>query len=236
MSVSDEMASGAAAAVLNIPAQVRQYYEALRDRVLLSVDGSSKPSCILALTSCLSDEGVSTVAANFAVTLARHAQGSVLLVDANLRRPSVHRIFGVKISPGLLDILVDDRRNREIIHSSSAGNLSSSAGNLFVLSSGRRAVDLSRLYRSQVFRDLVDRWKRQYRFVVFDIPAVSEDSSAVHLASLVDGVILVVEAERVRWQVAQRAKERLLEAKANVLGVVLNKRRFPVPGWLYRTL
>jgi len=229
MSVSNEMASRAVAPVLNIPAQAGQYYETLRDRVLLSVDASSKPLRILALTSCLNNEGVSTVAANLAVTLARHDQGSILLVDANLRRPSAHRIFRVKLSPGLLDIVVNARRNREIIHSSPIGNL-------FVLSSGRRAVDISRLYRSKAFRDLVDLWRRQYRFVVFDLPALREDSSALHLASLVDGVIWVVEAERVRFQVAQRAKERLLEAKANLLGVVLNKRRFPVPGWLYRRL
>ena len=229
MTVSKDKDASAAPTVVNIPVKVRQYYDTLRDRLIFSVDGSSEPPRILGVTSCHSGEGVSTVAANLAVTLARHGEGSVLLVDANLGRPSVHRIFGVKLSPGLLDILVDGWPNREIIRASSAGNL-------FVLSSGRRAVDLSGLYQSKSFADLLSRWRRQYRFVVFDIPAVGSDSSAVHLASLVDGIVLVVEAERIRWQVAQRVKERLLEAKANVLGVVLNKRRFPVPGWLYRTL
>jgi len=228
MNESDATALVAAEA-LSIPAELSSYYETLYDRTLLWADGSSKQLRIIALTSCLSNEGVSTVAANFAATLAHHAQGSVLFVDANLRRPSAHRIFGLKISPGLLDMLVEGPRNREIIHSSPQGNL-------FVLCSGRMPVDPARLCRSRVFQNLVDQWRRQYRFVVLDLPALSEDGFALPLASLADGVIWVVEAGRLRWQVAQRTKERLLEAKANLLGVVLNKRRFPVPGWLYKTL
>jgi capsular exopolysaccharide synthesis family protein len=225
----DKMATGSDAEVLSIPAKLRPYYEMLCERALLCVDDAPQELRIIALTSSVSQEGVSTVAANLAVTLARHAQGSVLFVDANLRRPAAHRIFGVKISPGLWDMLVDGQRNREIIHSSPQGNL-------FVLSSGRRSVSLAGIYRSRTFTNLLERWRRQYRFVVFDLPPVSEDSSAIYLANLADGVIWVVEAERLRWQVARRTKERLLEAKVNLLGVVLNKRRFPVPEWLYRTL
>jgi len=75
-----------------------------------------------------------------------------------------------------------------------------------------------------------------HRFVVVDLPAVSEASWAARLAHLCDGVVLVVGAERSRWEAVNRAKEQLVNSNANVLGVVLNKRRFHIPEWLYRTL
>jgi len=68
------------------------------------------------------------------------------------------------------------------------------------------------------------------------MPAVGEVHSAARLASLCDGVVLVVEAGSQRWEVVCKAKEQLLKWNANTLGVVLNKRRFPIPEWLYRTL
>jgi len=78
--------------------------------------------------------------------------------------------------------------------------------------------------------------KKDYRHVVLDMPAMKEARLAARLASLCDGVVLVIEAERLRWEVLLEAKAQLLKWNANTLGVVLNKRRFPIPEWLYRTL
>ena len=72
--------------------------------------------------------------------------------------------------------------------------------------------------------------------MVIDLPAVNEASWTLRLARLCDGVGLVVEAERSRLEVVQRTKELLVKSNANVLGVVVNKRRFYIPRWLYRTL
>ena len=72
--------------------------------------------------------------------------------------------------------------------------------------------------------------------MVFDMPAAGRLGFLVRLASLVDGVLLVVEAERVRWEVARRPIEQLTRANVHLLGAVLNKRRQHVPNWLYRTL
>ena len=78
--------------------------------------------------------------------------------------------------------------------------------------------------------------KQDYRFIVVDMPALDEDSSAVRLAASCDGVVLVVETERLRWETISRTKHRLAQYHGNVLGVLLNKRRFPVPNWLYAAL
>jgi hypothetical protein len=78
--------------------------------------------------------------------------------------------------------------------------------------------------------------KQEYRFTVVDIPALSEDSSAIRLAGSCDGVVLVVETERLRWEAVATAKQQLQRPNINILGVLLNKRRFPVPKWIYAAL
>ena len=215
--------------IWGIPARVRQYYETLGEQLLQSSDGSTEKPRVFAVVSCHRGEGVSTIAANLATWLAQRGNRDVLLVDANTTHPSVHRIFKKKLSPGLVDVLENGQGNGDAI-------LNSPVQNLHILSAGRVKVNLSQIFDFDRFSKRLSSIKEHYRFVVFDLPAVSQMSIVPRLASLCDGVIIVVEAERLRWEVVQRMKERLVKAEANVLGVVLNKRRFPIPAWLYRTL
>jgi capsular exopolysaccharide synthesis family protein len=217
-------------AKLGIPARIREHYEAFRERLLLCSNGSTGAPYVLAVIGCQRHEGVSAVAANLAATLSRHHEnGHVLLVDANIAHPSVHQVFKTKVSPGLTDILANGQNSGDTIQSLPTQNL-------HILSAGAPNGNLSEAFDSDKFTKLLNSMKNHYDFVVIDIPALNEASSAARLASLCDGVVLVVEAERLRWEVAQRAKEQLVESNANILGVVLNKRRFHVPGWLYRRL
>ena len=212
-----------------VPAKVREQYYALRERLLLCLDRSKKAGSILAITGSHHGAGVSTVAANFATALARLENGHVLLVDTDLGCPSVHRIFKKKQSPGLTDVLKNGQAGEDAI-------LPSPIPNLDILSAGTTNGDPSEIFDSDAFARLLDAVRRNYRFVVIDLPTVSQASWAVGLARLCDGVTLVLEAERSRREVAQRVKEQLIESKAKVLGVVINKRRFRIPGWLYRRL
>jgi len=215
--------------IWEIPARIRQQYEALGEQLLESSDGSTEKPRVFAVVSCHRGEGVSTVATNLSTWLAQRGNGDVLLVDANTAHPSVHRIFKRKLSPGLVDVLENGQGNGEAI-------LNSPVQNLHILSAGSVKVNLSQIFDSDRFSKRLSSIKEHYRFIVFDLPAVSQTSIVPRLASLCDGVIIVVEAERLRWEVVQRVKERLVKAEADVLGVVLNKRRFPIPAWLYRTL
>jgi succinoglycan biosynthesis transport protein ExoP len=88
----------------------------------------------------------------------------------------------------------------------------------------------------KTFADLLKRWTGTYKAVVFDMPPVWDGQFSARLAGQVDGVILVVEAEKVRWEVARQAKEFLMQGHARLLGVVLNKRQFHIPDWMYRRL
>lgn len=219
---------GAKAKQWAVPARVREQYNAFRERLLQSAGAGETPR-VLAVTGSHPGEGVSTVAANVAATLARPGDGHVLLIDADLRHPSVHRIFRTKLAPGLADLLKDGEAAKDAI-------LSSPVQNLDILSAGAPNGDPSEIFSSGGLPRLLDSAKKNYRFIVIDLPAVNKASWAVRLASLCDGVALVVEAERSRREVVQRVKEQLVESKANVLGVVINKRRFRIPGWLYHRL
>ena len=211
--------------------EVGEYFQTLLSRLPWIGNGSTHPVQTLGLTSCYSGEGVSTVATQLAIAAASCGNHQVLLVDFNLIRPSVQRTFGVNLSPGLAEVLLDDGKLETGIQSSSVANLS-------LLTAGASDRDLAQAYYYHLasLPSLVESLKRDFDLVVFDMPAASQSSSAISLAGIFDRVLLVVESERVSWEVAQRSKEILTRASARLLGVVMNKRREHVPNWLYRTL
>jgi len=214
---------------LDIPQQAKAYYEAFKERVLLYPSGSKRMQQVLAITGSHHNEGASSVAANLARALARPGDGQVLLVDANFQHPSIHQIFESRLSPGLSDILTNGQNIDGVV-------VPSPVQNLHILSAGTINGNLSEIFDSEKFTSLLDSIKKDYRYVVIDLPAVNEASWALRLARLCDGVGLVVEAERSRWEVAQRTKELLEQSKAKIIGVIINKRRFYIPRWLYQTL
>jgi len=215
--------------LVDLPSDVKASYETLRDS-LVHAGENGNPAKLLAVTSCTPGEGVSTVAANLACALAGLADGKVLLIDADRRRPAGHRTFRVNRSAVSTDR--DMPAGADVAALVRASPINSST----VVSASAYGAALPDNLSASQFRDLIGFLKKEYSFVVFDTPALSEVSSTVPLAAVSDGVILVVEAERVRWEVARRANERLARVHANVMGVVLNKRRFVIPEWLYRTL
>jgi len=209
--------------------RLREYYQSLLSRLGWPGSRSARALRTLGLTSCSSGEGVSTVASQLAATAATYGDRQVLLVDCNLSRPSVQQTFEVDLSPGLAEVLRNDRQLADAVQSSPVANLS-------VITAGDLDGAVAKAYDSAGLFEVVAALEREFELVVFDMPAAGQASSAISLAGLLDGVLLVVEAERVRWEVAQRAQEVLTRAGARLLGAVLNKRRQHVPDWLYRTL
>lgn len=223
-------AAPAAPAQWDIPSHVRRHFVTFRERLLLAANGASHGHYVIGVTSCSRCEGVSTVAANLASSLSEMGSGAVLLVDANSRDPSVHRIFQTKLSPGLLDVLTTGRngdgeekaiRRTAGLNVLTAGGTNGSAG---------KPLSMDRLIR------FLHTMKQEYRFIVVDMPALDEDGSVVRLAGSCDGLVLVVETERLRWEAVSKARQQLQQWNTNLLGVLLNKRRFPVPNWVYSAL
>ena len=215
--------------VWDVPAKNRQSYSTLGEQLLLNSNGSKNKSRALAIIGCNRREGVSTVAVNISAWLAQHDNGNVLLMDANTSNPAVHQFFKRKLSPGLSDILKNDQLNGDSI-------VESIIPKLHILSAGSKDVNLSEVVEPDEFRTLLQSMKKSYHFTVVDLPAVSQTSFVPLLSGLCDDAVIVIEAERTRWEVVQRLKEQLAKAQANILGIVLNKRQFHIPNWLYRTL
>lgn len=213
-----------------IPVKIRRHYSIFREELILKLNGHSKASSYaLAIIGCHHGEGVSTVAANISAVLAQGRGGQVLLVDANIRCPSAHQIFKTRLEPGLANIPAADHDYGDII-------VSERFKNLHILAAGMPNGSSPRILQPAQFAKLINSMKKDYRHVVLDMPAMKENHLSARLASLCDGVVLVIEAERLRWEVLLEAKTQLLKWNANTVGVVLNKRRFPIPKWLYRML
>jgi uncharacterized protein involved in exopolysaccharide biosynthesis/Mrp family chromosome partitioning ATPase len=204
--------------------------DSLAERFLSVNKAKEEPQRVLSVTACNDNEGVSTLSAYLASSLSRLGEGRVLLVDANLQKPLIHRIFDVNLSPGLADLSAAPGNHKRLIKPSVVSGLD-------LLCAGEPGkTSGTKLFESKTFFEMLTYWKHEYSFVVIDTPALWTESYAASLGRLADGVIIVFEAEHTRWEGAQRARDHLTIAGANIIGGVLNKRRFHIPRWLYKRL
>ena len=174
----------------------------------------------LGLTSCRLGEGVSTVAAHLATSAAARQEGKVVLVDANLRRPAVTRIFGVPDSPGLVECVIGDEPAEEALQPTMMENL-------HVLAAGKLHGSPARVYDAESLLDVVADLAGNSVLTIFDLPPVRQVSCANRLSAALDGIVLVVEAESVPWELTLRVKEVLNRTGAKIVGAILNKQREP---------
>jgi non-specific protein-tyrosine kinase len=169
----------------------------------------------IVITSPQSREGKSTVAANLAVTMAQ-AGKRVLLVDADLRRPMLHRLFGLSNRHGLTDLLLNDRRAVEDVA------LDTHVPGLQVLPSGPQPPNPSEALGSRRMRQVLEEMREIADVVILDSPPLLAVADGLVLAATVDAAILVVRSGHTRRTLAQRAKEQLDRVEARLLGVVVN--------------
>jgi Mrp family chromosome partitioning ATPase len=200
----------------------------LLDRLGLGHSDPSRQAFAVGMTSCLPGEGVSTVAAETAVAAAKHLQVQTVLVDCNFARPAVHRNFGVGLCPGLRDVLDHDIPLAEVVRPSGIESLS-------VVTAGTVQNDAGTAFLSEKMAHLVAELRAEFEFLLFDLPTLNQ-GRPTRIGTLLDGVLLIVEAERVQWQVAQRATKSLHSEGVSLLGAVLNKRRQALPWWLGRAM
>jgi Mrp family chromosome partitioning ATPase len=193
------------------------------ERLGLRRGESMEQSAAIGLTSCLPAEGVSTIAAEISVAAARQFQIRTVFVDCHFDRPSVHRLFGVGLCPGLDNVLEHEVSLGDVIRASGIDGLS-----LIPAGTIRKAGDA---FLSAKIEPLMTELRAEFELLVFDLPTLSTQTP-IHSGSFLDGVLLVVEAGRVEWQTAQRATTSLKAAGATLLGAVLNKRRTDLPRWL----
>lgn len=185
-------------------------------RTSLEFSSLDRPLRSLVVTSSSPDEGKSTTVANLAVALAQAGRRTVV-VDADLRRPSLHSLFGLPNTAGLTSMMLDEAATAQPPYQ--AGPV---AG-LRALTSGPLPPNPAELLASRRFDEILARLIQDADIVLFDAPPLMAVSDAAVLAARVDGVILVVQAEKTKREAVQRAKKMLERVNAHLVGAVLTE-------------
>lgn len=204
-----------------------QYY-ALVHWIRSVGDPSGQAPRTIGLSSCASGAGVSTVASNLAIAAARSSDRGVLLLDLSATRPGGSNRLGRVADMSLREAMTDTAQVSRCARVSSIANLS-----LLTVDSADEPQSLN--VDSCKVNEFVRALEDDFGFIVVDLPPVDSSLCFVTVGSL-SGVLLVMEAERTRSETAARAKQRLIDARASILGVILNKHLQHLPSWLERRL
>ena len=173
--------------------------------------------------------GCSQIAALTAQCLSAFAPGGVCLVDANFRSPGLPSMLGTTNYHGLTNALAEQEGIRTFLKPVCNDSV-------WLLSSGATAPESPNLLGSERMRARVSELRELFDFVLVDVPPLTRHSDAISLGKMSDGVVLVLEAESTRREVARAAVGNLRSAGVPILAAVLNKRRYPIPDPIYHWL
>jgi capsular exopolysaccharide synthesis family protein len=193
--------------------EIAESYRALRTSILLSSLGA--PPQVILITSALPEEGKTTTCLNSGIVLAQQG-GKVLVVDADLRRPSLHESLGIRASGGLSTVLAGTTTADEVIVRSPQ------LPNLFVLPAGPTPPQPAELLGSDLMKQLIQKLRADYHHIVIDTPPALSVTDAVALSVLADSVVLVIRSGGTSKEALRRTRELLLRVNAKVTGVVVN--------------
>jgi capsular exopolysaccharide synthesis family protein len=172
---------------------------------------------VMSVTSATPKEGKTTISLNLAASLAeQEGREPVLIVDADLRRPQVHRSFGMSRSPGLTELLQGKAELEDVIRPSPHHS------NLQVLTSGGAVTNPSEIISGRGFTELMDTLGQHFGFVVVDTPPLLAVSDGAAIAKATDGTLIVVRADQADRGAVAHAMEQLRHIDADLLGVILN--------------
>ena len=196
----------------NPTSRVAESYRMIRTNIqFASLD---KPIKTILCTSTAPGEGKSTTIANLAIAFAQTGS-KVLLIDADLRRPTIHKAFGISNPLGLTNLLMQSVSEEIALRDVRIPNLR-------VVTSGPIPPNPAEVLGSSRMRELLQKFANQFDYILIDSPPTLAVTDSSILSRMVDGVILVVGADEVSTDKAKKAKAQLDGVKANILGVVLN--------------
>jgi len=193
--------------------QISEVYRLLRTKIQFFFKDQELKTVMV--TSSQPGEGKSTTISNLAIAYAQEGK-NVLLIDADLRKPSLHRIFSSLNNPGLSTVLAGNSEVMDSIQETGYERLS-------LLPSGPVLANPSELIDSQTMCELLEQLKLQYDVILIDTPSVLEVSDTVLISALCDGVIMVAAAGKVKKDHLKKAREQLDHVNARMLGIVMNR-------------
>jgi len=183
----------------------------------------------IVFSSAKHGEGTSTISSYFALSLSEEGDSRILAIDANLRTPVFHKVFGVQNGKGLAELLTNEMDINSAIQATSHRNL-------LVMPAGRCTQNPAHKFENKRLKSIIEKLKTEFGFVILDSAPILPYSDAQVLAPKADGVVLIVKAEDTRWEVAQKAKEGLEKSDAHILGAILNQRQYHIPEFIYKRL
>lgn len=209
-----------------LPPEILAYYEAIGKQVEVTLAGMTTRH--LTLCGAVAGEGVSTVTAQFGEMLSRRGE-RVLLIDANPRHPSLHRQFHLADGPGVAEYVSGVAPREAIVHATGFANL-----DLIPLGRCGDRSEASRV--GGALGELSREIGEGYDYVLLDSDFIGSPFFSQEAIAAGDGVILVARAGKTNREVAGRALETVRQVGGKVVGVVLNRREFPIPDFIYRRL
>lgn len=202
---------------------IAEAYRAFRTSLLLASANSPK---VIVITSTFAREGKTTTSVNLATVLAQMGK-PVLLIDADLRRPRIQKVFRDKMNLGLVNYLAANINIDDVIQPTEVPNLS-------VILSGPTPPNPSELLASDRMKHLIDEMRGRFAYVIFDSPPVMAVTDAIVLSSKADGVVLTVHGGNTPRDLVQRAAEKLRQSNIPVLGALLNNLDLQQYGYTYK--
>ena len=174
-------------------------------------------------------EGTSTIAKEFARTLAFSIGKKVLLVDADRFHPSHRLSFGIQYEEGWQEIIGKKRPVEDAIYCFERSNL-------FLCPSSNTTRSTPELFDTRVIDPFLNEMRQQFDFLIIDSTPITDSPDGLAIAPKTDGVIIVVEAEKTKWTIIENLKQQIQNVGGNVLGMVFNKRNYHIPNFIYRFL
>ena len=189
---------------------------------LLNNSEASETGRAILVTSSTTGEGKSTIASNLVITAAIYKQKRTLLIDADLRRPSIYKQFGLNRNGGLTDVVEGRAKLEDCIRLTSIPNLS-------VLTSGAPSSDPTRLFHSDGIHRVFEAARFYFDLIIIDCAPVIPVSDSLLLGLDTDGTLMVIKAGETPREVCKRACDLVVEAGATLLGVALNDMKEALP-------
>ena len=199
----------------------------LYQNIALFLPDSAKKA-IQFMASC-EGEGTSTIAREFARVSTVYFGKKVLLLDADRNSPSQHVAFNIRPQYGWEDVLGDGKMIDKAIYQIESSNL-------FISPVSSHRSPRSLIHDSPTVKNFLEELRQQFDLILVDSSPAMTDPGSIALSRHVDGVVLVLEAERTRWSMAERVKEQVVRNGGHILGIVFNKRRYHIPRFIYRWL
>jgi capsular exopolysaccharide synthesis family protein len=204
--------------------QMAESYRALRTSLLLTFAGG--PPNVILITSALPEEGKTTTSVNSAIVLAQKGT-RVLLIDADLRRPSIHKTLGMGPKIGLSNVLTGAATLQEAIIPSTI------LPDLFILPAGTPPPNPAELLASTKMKNILAELRKQYDHIVIDSPPTLSVTDAVVMSTDADAVVLVIRSGHTTKPALRRARDILLQVNARVCGVLVNAVDLNSPDYYY---